>query len=83
MSNVGSRGKPGENRRPRPSDRTLIQERARELRELVPNGTEVRFLGFCAFFISDLIHVFFLFSKCVLVVDFAFSVGFINASCLI
>ncbi|KAG6737015.1 hypothetical protein POTOM_060028 [Populus tomentosa] len=41
MSNVGSRGKPGENRRPRPIDRQLIQERARELRELVPNGTEV------------------------------------------
>ncbi|KAL3569614.1 hypothetical protein D5086_029504 [Populus alba] len=42
MPNVGSRGKPGANRRPRPSDRQLIQERARELRELVPNGTEVR-----------------------------------------
>jgi len=62
MSNVDGRGKPGENRRPRPGDRQLIQERVKELREFVPHGTEVRFLGFCAFFSSDLIHVFFLFS---------------------
>ncbi|KAH8485057.1 hypothetical protein H0E87_026725 [Populus deltoides] len=41
MSNVDSRGKPGENRRPRPGDRQLIQERVKELREFVPNGTEM------------------------------------------
>ncbi|XP_011010792.1 PREDICTED: transcription factor bHLH157-like [Populus euphratica] len=41
MSKVGGRGKPGENRRPRPSGRQLIQEGVQELRELVPNGTEV------------------------------------------
>ncbi|KAM7521690.1 hypothetical protein LguiA_011592 [Lonicera macranthoides] len=34
------RGKPGENCRPRPRDRQLIQDRIKELRDLVPNGSK-------------------------------------------
>ncbi|CAL5334988.1 unnamed protein product [Camellia sinensis] len=34
------RAKPGENQRPRPRDRQLIQDRVKELRELVPNGSK-------------------------------------------
>ncbi|KAL9275141.1 Transcription factor EMB1444-like protein [Drosera capensis] len=33
------RAKPGESTRPRPRDRQLIQDRIKELRELVPNGS--------------------------------------------
>ncbi|KAJ8750086.1 hypothetical protein K2173_014001 [Erythroxylum novogranatense] len=32
--------KPGENPRPRPKDRQMIQDRVKELREIVPNGTK-------------------------------------------
>ncbi|KAK4408401.1 Transcription factor LHW [Sesamum angolense] len=32
--------KPGENPRPRPKDRQLIQDRVKELREIVPNGAK-------------------------------------------
>ncbi|EPS62249.1 hypothetical protein M569_12542, partial [Genlisea aurea] len=32
--------KPGENPRPRPKDRQMIQDRVKELRELVPNGAK-------------------------------------------
>lgn len=35
------RARPGENCRPRPRDRQLIQDRIKELRELVPNGSKV------------------------------------------
>lgn len=35
------RARPGENSRPRPRDRQLIQDRIKELRELVPNGSKV------------------------------------------
>lgn len=35
------RSRPGENHRPRPRDRQLIQDRLKELRELVPNGAKV------------------------------------------
>lgn len=35
------RAKPGESCRPRPRDRQLIQDRIKELRELVPNGAKV------------------------------------------
>lgn len=35
------RGKPGENCRPRPRDRQLIQDHIKELRDLVPNGSKV------------------------------------------
>lgn len=38
------RARPGENCRPRPRDRQLIQDRIKELRELVPNGSKVTFL---------------------------------------
>ncbi|XAR68914.1 hypothetical protein NMG60_11000327 [Bertholletia excelsa] len=34
------RARPGENPRPRPRDRQLIQDRVKELRELVPNGSK-------------------------------------------
>ncbi|KAG7568779.1 Helix-loop-helix DNA-binding domain superfamily [Arabidopsis thaliana x Arabidopsis arenosa] len=34
------RAKPGESSRPRPRDRQLIQDRIKELRELVPNGAK-------------------------------------------
>lgn len=37
------RAKPGEGSRPRPRDRQLIQDRIKELRELVPNGAKVTF----------------------------------------
>ncbi|CAI0422154.1 unnamed protein product, partial [Linum tenue] len=30
--------KPGENPRPRPKDRQMIQDRVKELRDIVPNG---------------------------------------------
>ena len=33
--------KPGENPRPRPKDRQMIQDRVKELREIVPNGAKV------------------------------------------
>ncbi|OMP09740.1 hypothetical protein COLO4_05164 [Corchorus olitorius] len=38
--NSKKRAKPGENPRPRPRDRQLIQDRIKELRELVPNGAK-------------------------------------------
>ncbi|KAJ1417502.1 hypothetical protein SESBI_16558 [Sesbania bispinosa] len=38
--NSKKRAKPGESCRPRPRDRQLIQDRIKELRELVPNGAK-------------------------------------------
>ncbi|KAI9181010.1 hypothetical protein LWI28_010275 [Acer negundo] len=38
--NNKKRAKPGENCRPRPRDRQLIQDRIKELRELVPSGSK-------------------------------------------
>lgn len=35
------RARPGENFRPRPRDRQLIQDRIKELRDIVPNGSKV------------------------------------------
>lgn len=35
------RAKPADNQRPRPRDRQLIQDRIKELRELIPNGVKV------------------------------------------
>lgn len=35
------RPRPGENPRPRPKDRQMIQDRIKELREIVPNGAKV------------------------------------------
>ncbi|KAJ6331628.1 hypothetical protein OIU76_010085 [Salix suchowensis] len=41
MSKVARRSaRPSENQRPRPRDRQLIQDRVKELRELVPNGSK-------------------------------------------
>ncbi|PSR95451.1 Transcription factor LHW like [Actinidia chinensis var. chinensis] len=34
--------KPGENPRPRPKDRQMIQDRMKELREIVPNGAKLK-----------------------------------------
>lgn len=42
--NNKKRARPGESCRPRPRDRQLIQDRIKELRELVPNGSKVTFL---------------------------------------
>ena len=39
--NSKRRARPGESSRPRPRDRQLIQDRIKELRELVPNGAKV------------------------------------------
>ncbi|MED6227367.1 hypothetical protein PIB30_112803, partial [Stylosanthes scabra] len=38
--NSKKRARPGESCRPRPRDRQLIQDRIKELRELVPNGAK-------------------------------------------
>ncbi|XP_058737960.1 transcription factor EMB1444-like isoform X2 [Vicia villosa] len=38
--NIKKRARPGESCRPRPRDRQLIQDRIKELRELVPNGAK-------------------------------------------
>lgn len=38
--------KPGENPRPRPKDRQMIQDRVKELREIVPNGAKVMLFFF-------------------------------------
>ncbi|XP_015891480.3 transcription factor bHLH155 isoform X2 [Ziziphus jujuba] len=38
--NNKKRSRPGENCRPRPRDRQLIQDRIKELRELIPNGAK-------------------------------------------
>ncbi|XP_034693889.1 transcription factor EMB1444-like isoform X1 [Vitis riparia] len=41
LSNVNKkRASPGNNQRPRPRDRQMIQDRVKELRELVPNGAK-------------------------------------------
>ncbi|XVF80937.1 hypothetical protein PTKIN_Ptkin15bG0115700 [Pterospermum kingtungense] len=40
VKNNKKRARPGENPRPRPRDRQLIQDRIKELRELVPNGAK-------------------------------------------
>lgn len=39
------RARPGESTRPRPKDRQQIQDRVKELREIVPNGTKVLILA--------------------------------------
>ncbi|KAK7345789.1 hypothetical protein VNO77_16400 [Canavalia gladiata] len=40
IKNCKKRARPGESCRPRPRDRQLIQDRIKELRELVPNGAK-------------------------------------------
>lgn len=40
---VRKRARAGESMRPRPKDRQLIQDRVKELREIVPNGAKVNF----------------------------------------
>lgn len=49
--------KPGENPRPRPKDRQMIQDRVKELREIVPNGAKVYISLIVLSFIS--FHIFF------------------------
>ena len=44
--------KPGENPRPRPKDRQMIQDRMKELREIVPNGAKVISLQLSPFIFS-------------------------------
>lgn len=46
------RGRAGETSRPRPRDRQLIQDRIKELRELVPNGAKVYSRTSCFLFLS-------------------------------
>lgn len=41
------RARPGESCRPRPRDRQLIQDRIKELRELIPNGSKVISPPYC------------------------------------
>lgn len=45
------RARPGESTRPRPKDRQLIQDRIKELRGIIPNGSKV--LSFCLFFLRN------------------------------
>ncbi|CAH2060905.1 unnamed protein product [Thlaspi arvense] len=40
VTNNRKRLKPGENPRPRPKDRQMIQDRVKELREIIPNGAK-------------------------------------------
>ncbi|KAJ4903096.1 Transcription factor LHW [Raphanus sativus] len=40
VNNNRKRLKPGENPRPRPKDRQMIQDRVKELREIIPNGAK-------------------------------------------
>lgn len=47
-SKNSKRARPGESCRPRPRDRQLIQDRIKELRELVPNGAKVTFCNIFA-----------------------------------
>lgn len=42
------RARPGESCRPRPRDRQLIQDRIKELRELIPNGSKVMSPLYCS-----------------------------------
>lgn len=49
--------KPGENPRPRPKDRQMIQDRVKELREIVPNGAKC---SIDALFERTIKHVLFL-----------------------
>lgn len=42
IKNNKKRARPGENCRPRPRDRQLIQDRIKELRDLIPSGGKVR-----------------------------------------
>lgn len=51
------RSRPGESHRPRPRDRQLIQDRLKELRELVPNGSKVQYscLSFHSFFFFSIL----------------------------
>lgn len=58
--NNKKRARPGESCRPRPRDRQLIQDRIKELRELVPNGSKVTSYCPTCFWLSDSIVLSFL-----------------------
>lgn len=49
--------KPGENPRPRPKDRQMIQDRVKELREIVPNGAKVIHFSFPPVCFSSLVFL--------------------------
>ena len=51
--------KPGENPRPRPKDRQMIQDRVKELREIVPNGAKVTHLPESLYYHFDICLTFF------------------------
>ena len=58
------RAKAGESTRPRPKDRQLIQDRVKELREIVPNGAKVilnhtLFFQFIMFPLTYCLHLLF------------------------
>jgi hypothetical protein len=57
------RCRPGENPRPRPKDRQLIQDRIKELRELVPSGAKVMCLSYGCFDFACILpnHMIFLY----------------------
>lgn len=60
------RARPGESSRPRPRDRQLIQDRIKELRELIPNGSKV-ISTTVLFLIKDFnVRVSFLCTSCML-----------------
>jgi hypothetical protein len=52
------RSRPGESAKPRPKDRQLIQERIKELRELVPNGAKVSFVDIASLKSKVLLCIF-------------------------
>lgn len=53
---IRKRLKPGENPRPRPKDRQMIQDRLKELREIVPNGGKVVYIFYLATFVNPFLY---------------------------
>jgi len=51
---VRKRARPGESTRPRPKDRQQIQDRVKELREIVPNGAKVISSSFPTFYLRSI-----------------------------
>lgn len=51
------RTKPGDNQKPRPRDRQLIQDRIKELRELVPNGVKCSIDGLLGRTIEHMLYL--------------------------
>jgi len=58
LSSVSKRrAKPGDNQKPRPRDRQLIQDRIKELRELVPNGVKCSIDGLLGRTIDHMLYL--------------------------